>query len=69
MMPHSHKFFAYNVKADFEVAGKNQLGEQLYKRVEYLISGCNCGQGIRTRITDGDNDGAMVWAFKKHQPT
>ena len=39
---HVCKFFAYTSKADFEPVFID--GEVLYRRNEYLISGCSCGK-------------------------
>lgn len=55
MYKHEHKYFAYNTKAEFEpVVVPNPDNAQLYQRVEYLISGCNCGAGIKMRLIEDD---------------
>ena len=50
---HTHKYFAFQTKAEFEPIFTN--GEVLYRRVEYLISGCNCGKSLKSATKDIDN--------------
>jgi hypothetical protein len=55
MAEHDHKFFIFQVKADFEPTKlKTTDGRVLYIRIEYAFSGCNCGAALKTRIKTSD---------------
>jgi hypothetical protein len=58
---HQHKYFAYTHKSEFEPVDINKVvfrddylepPVQLYRRVEYLISGCSCGLAVKSKVKD-----------------
>ena len=64
-MNHEHKFFIFQVKADFEPLpvemvdvdndGKyTNVNKDLYRRVEYATLGCNCSEVIKRKVKNGD---------------
>lgn len=55
----NHRYFIFKVVEVFEPVGKietavntsdHRTAPQLYEKVEYAISGCNCGSAIRQRV-------------------
>lgn len=55
MSDHFHKFFGFQVKAEFEPLPPKfvkdiNVTKDLYRRVEYIITVCNCGTGKKTRL-------------------
>lgn len=52
VQPHRHKYFVFQVKADFVPVGRAKDGVQVYERVEYSYSGCNCGASLKSRVAD-----------------
>jgi hypothetical protein len=59
---HEHKFYGYQVKADFEPlppfmeeSADGELvntNQDLYRRVEYAISICNCGAARKVKVNE-----------------
>jgi hypothetical protein len=64
-MNHEHKFFIFDVRSNYELfnpplkwieeysdALLDLYGEldQLYKKTEYAVLGCNCGEVIKQKI-------------------
>lgn len=55
---HIHKFFIFQVKADFSPAtdylysSEDKDHRTLYERVEYAILGCNCGKVVKTKVIE-----------------
>lgn len=53
---YGHKFFVFQVRADFEpVIIPNPDNVQLYQRVEYAITNCNCGEVRRKKVVQDDD--------------
>lgn len=53
----NHRYFIFKVVEVFEVAPTSDhsnesiaKGRLLYEKVEYAISGCNCGSSIKQRV-------------------
>lgn len=57
MNPHKHNYFLQQVKADFVPVEYGQSSEDtLYKRVEYAILSCGCGEAVKKVIVkNGEN--------------
>lgn len=52
---HTHKWFLFQVKADFEPVEYGKTGtEILYRRIEYAFMSCNCGSSLKTKVKNGD---------------
>jgi hypothetical protein len=49
---HEHKFFVFQVKADFQPLPLDENGKQLYERYEYAVLGCNCGKVVKTKVKE-----------------
>ncbi len=48
---HVHKYYAFQVKYEFEPLPE---GNNLYRRVEYSYSVCNCGRAIKSKVVSKD---------------
>lgn len=47
---HEHKYYAYTTKSEFEPIFVD--GEVLYRRTDYLISGCSCGLSTKSKVRE-----------------
>jgi hypothetical protein len=53
----NHRYFIFKVVEVFEPLDQTAFGmlvgkipEHIYEKVEYAVSGCNCGSSIKTKV-------------------
>lgn len=54
LLNHKHKYFAFQIKKDFESVEIDSGTNELYKLVEYVYSACSCGAAIKSKVVDYD---------------
>lgn len=50
---HRHRYYFAQIKYDFEPLPE---GNNLYRRVEYSYSVCNCGRAIKSKVINKENE-------------